>query len=296
MIKVDGSLITDLILNFNRKGNVMRNNFFTFIGIVLLCGAMVLTCTGCENKSAYAAKVITNDQFADDSVQGAFDTGITTISVGDFTYNVKWEKSVRSNLNDELYDYYEVVDNQNKLLPGTIDVDPKTGEVLFFSQITPFSRIENIASLSDEELRSAAEQLLGGLADFSQYNTFEVARPIYNNGFTDTCLSWNVKRDILCNINVTVYISEDGLINCFSKTDACPDGTAESFVPNEERIKLLETEICRYLGVKSINSVNYEILFEKLSLSHNESCIYYTVKITDEAGFSELIVLSVFKR
>ncbi len=275
----------------------MKNKLSAILEAALLCAAILLTCTGCKGTNTYAAKVVTNEAFADDDVEGAVATGITTITIGDSTYNVKWSKSVRYKPTDELYDYYEVIDSEDNFLPGTIRLDPKTGEVISFSNVEPYPAIENMDTLSDDELKAAAEQLLGDLADFSRYNFFEVTRPLGIIGTnTDTTLRWQVKRDILCNISVDITIKEDGTIKSFSKTNACLDGTAESYIPKDERIKLLEAEICHYLGVKSIDNVNYEICSEQLSMSHNESCIFYMVEITDEAGFSELVLFSVFKR
>lgn len=260
----------------------------------MLCALALFTCTGCKGSGTYAAKVVTNEAFADDNVEGAVDTGITTITIGDSVYNVKWSKSVRYESSNDLYDAYEVIGKSDKSdYPGKIRLDPKTGEVIFFLNVEPFPAIENMDTLSDDELKAAVEQQLGDLADFSQYNVFEVKRPIYNNGYTDISLSWQVKRDILCNISIAVTISENGVINTFSKIDSCPDGTAESYIPKDERIKLLEAEICSHLGVKSIDGVNYEILSEMLIYYHSKNCISYSVKITDELGFPELVLFRV---
>ena len=260
----------------------------------MLCGAMVLTCTGCKNTNAYAVEIVRGTNYED--VSGVTEASDRVISIGDSSYSVKWEKSVRSNLNDELYDYYEVIDSQDKFLPGTIKIDPKTGEVLYFSQIAPFSRIDNMDSLSDDELRSAAEQMLGGLADFSRYNMFEVIRPIGTN--TDITLKWQVKRDILCRICVIADISEDGEIISFEKVNACPDGTAESYIPKDERIKLLEEGICEELGIRSLDGSGYKynILHERMSYFHNKVCVTYSVEIRDKQDFGFVISVMVYKR
>lgn len=89
----------------------------------------------------------------------------------------------------------------------------------------------------------------------------------------------------------TVTVSEDGVIESFSKTDACPDNLSRSFVSESERNKLLEDEICRYLCIKSIDDVDYEIFSETLTLFHNKSSILYGVEITDKDGFAWCIMV-----
>lgn len=286
----------DWFLISSRKGNIMKNKLSVIIGIILLCATVVFTCTGCKSTSAYAVEIVSGtDETEIDSATGASDM---TVTIGNSSYDVKWRKSVRSDYDDKLYEWYDVIDSADNFLPGSVKIDPETGEIVDFNRITPFSRIDNISSLSDEELKSAAEQRLGNLADFSRYNFFEVTRPLGIVGTnTDTTLSWQVKRDILCNISVTVYISEDGEIYCFGKTDVCPDGTAESYIPKDDRIKLLEGKICEHLKIRSLDGSGYKynILHERLSYYHNKVCVTYVVKILDKQDFAHVISVRVCK-
>lgn len=259
------------------------------IGILLLSTILVLACTGCANTNVYAAEIVGNSSFEKD-VDISTAVIDRTISIGDSAYDVKWSKSVQSELTDELYDIYEVVDSPDEFMPGKIKLNAKTGEVVRFSHINPFPDIENIDNLSDGELKSAVEQLIGDMVDFSQYNVFEVSRP--TSSASEYNLWWQVKRDLLCNIALEIVISKDGAIETFSKTDACPGNLSRSFVSESERNKLLEDEICGYLGIKSLENVELEIISETLTYFHNESSVMYAVKIVRD-GFTQVIMIRI---
>ena len=267
----------------------MRNNLWNSIGIILLSAILVLTCTGCSGTKVYAAEIISNGSFEKDVENNAV-TVDRTITINNSEYDVKWSKSVRSEFTDELYDIYEVIDSLDEFMPGKIKIDPKTEEIVLFSDINPYPNIENIDDLSDDELKSVVEQLIGDAVDFSQYNVFKVNRPAAFN--SEYSLWWQVKRELMCNIGLNIVISKDGAINFFSKTDACPSNLSRSFISEGERDKLLEDEICRYLCVKSLEDIEYEIISETLTYFHNESSIMYTVEIV-RGGFSQVVILRV---
>ncbi len=266
----------------------MRNDLRNSIEILLLSAIFVLTGTGCAGKDAYAAEIISNSSFEKD-VDSDIETPDRTITIGNSAYDVKWSKSVRSELTDDLYDIYEVIDSPDKFMPGKIKLDPKTGEVVLFSQITPYPSIKNIEDLSDNELKSAVEQLMGDSVDFSQYNVFKIHRPTPAN--SDYSLSWQVKRDILCNIGIRIVI-KDGAIKMFGKTDACPNDLSRSFVSESERNKLLEDKIRDHLDIKSLENVEYEITSETLTYYHNKNSIVYVVEIMYE-GFPQVVILRI---
>ncbi len=267
----------------------MRNNLRNSIEILLLSAILVLTCTGCASTNAYAAEIISNSSFEKD-VDSDIEAANRTITIGNSAYDVKWSQSVRSELTDDLYDIYEVIDSPDKFMPGKIKLDPKTGEVVLFSQINPYPSIKNIDDLSDNELKSAVEQLMGDSVDFSQYNVFKIYRPI--SADADYSLRWQVKRDILCNIGLKIVISKDGAIKMFGKTDACPNDLSRSFVSESERNKLLEDKIRDHLDIKSLENVEYEILSETLTYYHNENSIMYVVKIMYE-GFPQVVTMRI---
>ena len=195
-----------------------------------------------------------------------------------------------------MYDHYEVVGSPDDLIPCTIRLDSETDEIKSFSfyGTSPYTAIEDIGNLSDDELKTAVEDMLGDLADFSEYNSFSVRRPPDSVGYnTDIKLSWQVRRELPCSIGVDVVVSEDGLIKSFSKANSCPDDLSKSFLTEEERNKLIEKGVCKEMGIKKLGNVTYKILSETLTCRKEKNALSYTVEIMDEQGFSHVIVMTI---
>ena len=183
-----------------------------------------------------------------------------------------------------------MVDENNNMTEKMIEINSRTNEIVCFSGITPYSKIENIELLSDDELKVAVEQTIGDTVDFSVYNTFTVER--YDSELNTYHLVWQLKREMLCNVKLDLYITAEGFIEKYSKTDSCPNSLTRSFVSNSERDTLLENSICEYLNISSIYEIEYEIQSETLSYYKGKSGIIYAVKIISD-GFVQLIVLAI---
>lgn len=266
----------------------MKYKFF-FIEIILLCALLVCNCTGCGTR-VYAAQVVDDLSFETAVNNRKPDSSEKMITIGQSMYNAKMTASVKSELTNETYDVYETVNSSDELLRGKIKRDSKTGEIKSFYGINPYPKINDIEKLSDDELKSTVEQLIGESVDFTEYNVFSVLRP--NSSSFTYDLVWQVERDLLCNIKLEIVITEDGVIEGFFKTDACPDDLSQPFVTTRERNGLLESSICDYLGIDSIDKIEYEIESETLSYYQGKSSIIYVVR-TVEDGFVQLIVLAI---
>lgn len=265
----------------------MKKNILRSIVLATICLGLILSCTGCA-LTVYACEVIENGSLEVSTENIVADSQI--IKVGPTTYNVKYDSSVKSILTDEVFDIYGVIDESSELIKSRIKVNSQTGEVYSFSNITPYQDIINIGELSDDELKAIVEQMMGDWVDFSVYNTFTVSRPHSSNSMY--YLVWQVKQELMCNIKLEIYITFDGAIKSFHKTEACPSSLTKSFVTLNERDGLLETKICEYLGVESLDGIVYEIQSETLSYYNNKSAILYSVKIIDD-GFEQLIALVI---
>ncbi len=255
--------------------------------IILTICILVLAFGACGSDS-YKCEVIRNnfEVLSEDSVSEKK----STVSIGNISYDVQYDSSTISELNNETYDIYKVVDENNNMTEKMIEINSRTNEIVCFSGITPYSKIENIELLSDYELKVAVEQTIGDTVDFSVYNTFTVER--YDSELNTYHLVWQLKREMLCNVKLDLYITAEGFIEKYSKTDACPNSLTRSFVSNSERDTLLENSICEYLNISSIYEIEYEIQSETLSYYKGKSGIIYAVKIISD-GFVQLIVLAI---
>lgn len=203
---------------------------------------------------------------------------IDTISIGDFSYNVELTESARSASNDRIYDVYRVDGSPDK----TIGLDRETKEVVYFSNIAPYPAIENFGTLSDEELKAAAEKLMSDV-DFSQYEHFEALHSDLDE--FKSRLNWQVERDLLCDIGISVYVTENGSITLFRKTDACPDDLYKSFISDDERDRLLEGALHEYLkelDIKASEYAEFYIMSETLSAFRGKDCVIYDINIIDK--------------
>lgn len=246
------------------------------------------------DQSRYIAEIFTGGGASnEDNTVDVGGSDIKTITIGNSSYNVTYLNSFREPAFDKIYDRFETAGNTGGDLRGSITLDHETGEVVQFSNITPYPSIEDHETLSDDELKAAAEALMTDV-DFSKYNVFEVQH--YHTGMEDVLLKdhileWEVKREISCAISVDVKISEDGSITHFDKTDNCPNDLTKPFVSNEERDKLLEKPIREYFKKNydyDPEEVKFTIMSETLSAFHNKRCIVYYIE-ADYMGFPEVI-------
>lgn len=266
----------------------MKNKVLRCVLATVLCLGTLLSCISCGGK-AYACNVLDDTAFEVSAENDKADK--QTITIGQSTYNVKYDSSVRTNLTNELFDIYGVSDGSSELVISKIRVDAETGEIYGFSNLTPYGKLDNIDEMKDEDIKAAVEQLAGELVDFDKYNTFEVIRPESNGAMY--CLTWQLKQELKCNNKVEIYITVDGEIKHFYRTEATPEGLTRSFITNEERDALLEEEICKYLNVSTLDGFAYEIQSETLSYYEGKNAVIYSVKITED-GFGKLISLVIY--
>ena len=221
---------------------------------------------------------------------------LTSLTIGDTCYSVRFTESKISEFTDKPMDYYQVAEGDNaESGTASIIVDPETGEIKSFYKIRPYPCIPDIRELSDEQIRGAVEGQLKDTVDFSAYNTFSLKRRSQTGNPEDTMytLHWQLKKDLLCNVDLTVTVDKDGFVTVFSKTDACPDSLDSSFLPSAERKQKLEAAICEKMKIASVSQIDsYEIESETLSLYHGKPAIICSVNVIED-GFSTLIVVTV---
>ena len=195
----------------------MKKCLLGSIGLVIISMLILISYNGCASND-YTCKVADdrNLEFISEEDNGK----IVFIELGDTTYEAQYHSSRQSSLTNEIIDVYGVVDKSSNLIISRIRMNSDTGQVVGFTNISPYPIIEDIDGMSDTELREIVESMVSDLAGFSQYNEFRVSRPQSAN--SSYYLLWQVKRDLPCNIKVEIYITADGLIKSFSMTDACP--------------------------------------------------------------------------
>lgn len=249
-----------------------------------LAFSLLISCVGLS--SCDDADTERYEEFINDSADK-----MSSIKVGDTAYDVEYQSSRRSELDDEIYDTY-TVSGADSERGGTLRINAKTKEVTGYYNITPYESIENIGELSEDEIREAAEELLCCIADFSDYNTFNLEAVSSEVGGYSAV--WQLKREMLCNVSLDIHITPDGKIDRLSKTDACSEVLNEAFADADKRVAMLEKEICKYLGIWSIGGIDYEIDSETLSYHKGKEAVIYGVTIRDDDGFAESIVLTVY--
>lgn len=259
------------------------------VGFIILSVIMILSLVGCA-RGAYICDVVENESA--DFVAGKSRSEDYVIRIGEATFDTQYISSKKSNLTNEIYDVYGIVEGDPCVIRRRISVDAKTGEVVGFSNISPYPQIDNIDKLSDAELKEIVESLMGELADFAQYNEFKADRP--HSSDSVYYLLWQVKREALCNIKVEVYITASGSITSFYKADACPDELTKPFVNDTERDRLIEERIKAHPGIDSVEDTVYEIQSEVLTYYNNAPAIIYDVKIVED-GFAQVICLVIYR-
>ena len=265
-------------------------NCLQSITLTLLSLLFVLSLSSCT-LNIYDCEVLKSESL--DFIDEKNYTDNYVIKIGQSTFNARYISSKKSNLTNETFDIYGIVEESSDIIKKRIRVNSKTGVIVGFSNINPYPNIDNIDKLSDAELRETVELMMDGLADFKQYNEFEIKRPHSSNSVY--YLKWQVKRDLLCNIKTEIYITTDGSITSFDRTDACPSDLTTSFVNNTKRDELIKKKIKAYWGVDSVKAVTYEVQEEVLTYYDNVPAIIYNVKVV-ENGFEQTMYLVVCKR
>lgn len=245
--------------------------WFCFILCLL---TIIAICTGCA--ASKTTNVFRETQYyTEEYLQ---DQTLRSISIGNTEYSVQYQSSKRSSFDLKMCHRYTVGSGDPC---GTIWVD-SAGNWTYFSLLYPFDPIMNIESLSDEEVKAAAETIMGDAVDFSVYNTFSI-----NKIATGYQLQWQIKRELPCNISLIVYLDSDGAIYSASKNNACPNDLSESFVSIEQRDALIfETLSSRALQKgEEFAPAKIKVTTEMLSLYEGNRSILYTVGVTDANGY-----------
>jgi predicted translin family RNA/ssDNA-binding protein len=143
--------------------------------------------------------------------------------------------------------------------------------------------------MSESEIKNAVEKVLSPDIEFQKYNVFSLDR-LFDNSYM---LSWQVKRDMLCNIRLDVWIDSDGVIYHLIKTDACPDSLKSSFIDDKIRDNLIWAKIRQQYKSFPNGYFNFSIESATLSEYKKNDAIIYSIKVTDSEGFVELIVMVI---
>ena len=215
---------------------------------------------------------------------------LQTIRIGSKDLPVQYEYSQRSSTDGEMRHEYAVL--------GFSDVGSHCitlnddGQWIQLIGIEPFDTIENISSLSEQELRGTVERMMENRIDFSVYNRFELRHTHSGN---DYILKWYVERDAICNISFTVWIDSDGNIDYATLTDACPESFTEPFLPD-----FLQEHLTRKALKDRAEKRGYEydvaeftIDDEVLTLSYGKRAINYSVSVTTTDGWCMVYVMTI---
>lgn len=220
--------------------------------------------------------------------------GNSVIRIGSSDFTVRYRASHINCNGLGMTDAYDVITDASESNKCYIETDSEAGTVTYFSGLHPYPAIDNISALSDTEIKETVEAMLGNLADFSTYNVFELKPPSADSVVKHYRLTWDVKREIMCDIGVTVYITADGLIDYFDKRNNCPDNLTKPFLSTAERNKLLEKRIKTALCYDSMEGVQYDIISEKLGYCNGAPQIVYVLEIRRD-GFINLILCVIRK-
>ncbi len=257
--------------------------------LCVLCVFLLLLCTACaEEPCAICSEAQARPALTEEEIAAAS----RTVSIGGTDYAVTPEMRGLSSDNHRWSDRYTLTDAPEDSFHPKITTDTETGALIGFSGFQPFPPIADIRSLSDEELKAAVEAQLGALFDFSVYNTFEAHCNPNNGGRHHYFLRWQVEREMLCNIGLTVRLTEDGCIDYVQKSDACPAEIPAHLREEKERIKQIEAKLRDHLGRMSLHGIEYEPTEETLGLSHEKPVIGYLVRIIED-GFVHCIAVTV---
>ncbi len=265
----------------------MKNNLFCVILAVLLC----INFSGCAI-STYACDIIDTaspeNNFYNDNGK------LNSITINGNIYTVNYVKSTISELTNNQIDRYSVIEGAGSELiyNPTIDLNGDNGNLMFFAGITPYPAIENIKNLSDTEIEKAVKKLLSDTIAFSKYNDFSLLHSDLTGEYT---LTWQVKHETVCNINIKIVINSQGYIYLFNKIDSCREDFKETFLNNTKRDEILNSKLHEKLKIESKDNIKFYIESELLSLYKGEDAVIYTVKVTDDEGFSQLFVLVISK-
>ena len=273
-----------------------------YIFSVALCLVLIFSFAGCAMPT-YVCEIIDDaDPFEINDgdvakynvVNKNAPVGNSVIRIGSSDFTVRYRAS-RINCNGlGMTDAYDVITDASESDKCYIKTDSETGTVTLFSGLNPYPAIDNISALSDTEIKETVEAMLGDLADFSTYNVFELTRPSEDSVIKHYKMEWWVRREIMCDIGVTVYITADGLIDYFDKRNNCPDNLTKSFLSTAERNKLLEERIKTALCYDSMEGVQYDIISEKLGYCNGAPQIVYVLRIRRD-GFVNLLLCEIRK-
>lgn len=220
-----------------------------------------------------------------------------TITIGTKEFQVTYENSSEM-IDGRMYHDYSVAVSDYELPENPVHQPEITllddGTLYSFSNIYPFEKIENVDSLTEEELRVTVENLLGGFVDFSVYNEFTV--PGTNRRSYD--LVWSVTRDIPCNIYLHIAINEEGYIEEFFRAEFCADDFSKPFIKEKKRDRLIMQALEENYSKKGtgIEPDHFEIHSEILTCDGTNNAIHYWVIVYDERGFSEMLQVVLTER
>lgn len=271
----------------------MKKRVFSITLCGIICCAAVV-CIFSEKNNAYACEMVNNDE-----CQISSDAKVVSdklMKIGNNQYSICMKDTIQSEFGKKTsYDRFEVESTglDANGCKGSITVDPTTNEIMSFHNITPFPDIPDIRRMSDDEIKKAAEEILGEILPVSKYNDFYLTRPA--SEVSPYHLVWRVKKQMYCDTMCEVYIDKNGAIWSFARHENCPDDLEEFPISKEERDSLLRGQIAQYLKENKVSheGFSYSIKSELLSLYKGKPAVIYTVSIVDADGFAHCILLAI---
>ncbi|MBQ8498117.1 MAG: hypothetical protein IJ489_11785 [Clostridia bacterium] len=230
----------------------------------LLAISLLLLTIGC-NKAVYVLSYPEQPtEFFDEEIppQKTFEIGGKTI---DLTY--KYSKKYGIFQSDC---YFANVDKRYHF--------DENGNVISIRDNDLFPAIENIESLSEEEIKEAVISLLSNTFDLSVYDTFA----FHNN--TAYYLRWEISDKT---ISFDVTVDQTGKIDYISITDQCPDEEPLR-IDDKTRDRLLKSAIQKEIK----DDFTFEIRSAKQTFDENgNNAMQYAVAVTDQNGFGRGIFI-----
>ena len=276
----------------------MRKTFFAISMLCMLTGiALLLGGCGINDPETGRFLILSVEDMSRESVGKHQRDPLESLTIGGITYELTYEDSEISSLDDHVLDRY-YVKTQHPVACSVL-IDPDSGQpVSFFGMCfsESFPQINGIEDMNDEEMRAAAEQVYGDWIDFTPYNDFMLFRAAMASLNTTTyTLQWCVKRELLCNINVALYLTADGKVCGFNINDSCPDALDDKFATAEQRTAVLEEGLCEEWGIDTLDgsAYSYEVMEEMHCYFKGKNAIRYLLKI-DVPGRRELITAVIY--
>lgn len=260
------------------SGNKMRLS-------IMLCTALAFVFTafiGCSRCAFLAEELVLEEPVVTSDPAKA---GEKSIAIGGSSFLCTYDGSNR------VSDYYRTGEN------GFIIVDPETGEIYGFADVSPFERIEGAASLADDALISAVKERIAPLANTQRYNETKIDRHA-GKGEEGSEMVVELHRSIdgiETFDTVIVRLSASGDIIRFSKAEGFPDDLEALSIPDNERDRLIKQIIEAKLGGREPGEA---VISEgKLTMHKGKPAMIYYVTLAENSGeYLDTVPIVIFRK